>query len=188
MKNYILIFSLLVSFNVLSQEEKIKGTPVEGIISIKRNAAFENIAPNAVNYQYSSSNAKETPEGNPNGDIELDPDFDPDPNDPSGNPNPHTGSGLDVSTLVYSTDVTKGDLSVSLSGGANYNIPIISAPGINGTVPQIGLSYNSQAGNGNAGFGWNISGVSVISRIPATKYHDNTINAIDYDALDRFAF
>lgn len=84
--------------------------------------------------------------------------------------------------------VTEGQLSVSLTGGANYNIPIAVPPGINGIVPQVSLSYNSQGGNGLAGYGWNISGVSVITRIPSTKFHDNTIDAVDFNSLDRFAF
>ena len=83
--------------------------------------------------------------------------------------------------------VTEGQLSVSLSGGANYTIPIAVPPGINGVVPQISLTYNSQGVNGIAGYGWNISGVSTISRIPATKFHDNVIDAVDFNALDRFA-
>jgi RHS repeat-associated protein len=84
--------------------------------------------------------------------------------------------------------VTEGQLSVSLTGGATYAVPIEVPPGINGVVPQIGLVYNSQGGNGMAGYGWNISGVSAITRIPSTKFHDNTIDAVDFDALDRFAF
>jgi RHS repeat-associated protein len=84
--------------------------------------------------------------------------------------------------------VTEGQLSVSLTGGANYNIPIAVPPGINGIVPQVSLSYNSQGGSGLAGYGWNISGVSVITRIPSTKFHDNTIDAVDFNSLDRFAF
>ena len=83
--------------------------------------------------------------------------------------------------------ITEGQLSVSLSGGANYTIPIAVPPGINGIVPQISLVYNSQGGNGVAGFGWNIAGVSTISRIPATKFHDGIIDAVDFNALDRFA-
>ncbi|MEA1785778.1 FG-GAP-like repeat-containing protein [Arenibacter sp. GZD96] len=82
---------------------------------------------------------------------------------------------------------TAGELSVSLTGGATYNVPIKVPPGINGVVPTIAISYNSQGGNGLAGFGWNISGVSVISRIPATTYHDNNIDPVDFDNQDRFA-
>lgn len=83
--------------------------------------------------------------------------------------------------------VTEGQLSVSLSGAATYTIPIAVPSGINGIVPQISLTYNSQSGNGMAGYGWNIGGISTISRIPATKFHDNVIDAVDFNALDRFA-
>lgn len=84
--------------------------------------------------------------------------------------------------------VTEGQLSVSLTGGATYNIPVAVPPGINGIVPQISLSYNSQGGNGLAGYGWNISGISVITRIPSTRFHDDNIDAVDFDGLDRYAF
>ncbi|MGE8340708.1 MAG: FG-GAP-like repeat-containing protein, partial [Flavobacterium sp.] len=83
--------------------------------------------------------------------------------------------------------ITEGELSVSLTGAANYKIPIAVPPGINGVVPQISLAYNSQGGNGVAGYGWNISGISTISRIPSTKFHDGIIDAVDFNALDRFA-
>ena len=92
-----------------------------------------------------------------------------------------TGSSTEVG-------VTEGQLSVSLTGAANYSIPIAVPPGINGIVPQISLSYNSQGGNGLAGFGWNISGVSTITRIPSTKFHDNVIDAVNFNSSDRFAF
>jgi len=82
---------------------------------------------------------------------------------------------------------TTGDLSVSLTGGATYSVPIKVPPGINGVVPTIALSYNSQGSNGLAGFGWNVSGISVITRIPSTKFHDNNIDPVDFDNLDRFA-
>lgn len=83
--------------------------------------------------------------------------------------------------------VTEGQLSVSLRGGANYNIPIVVPSGINGVEPKISLSYNSQGGNGMVGYGWNISGVSSITRIPSTKFHDGIVDPVDFDALDRFA-
>ena len=94
---------------------------------------------------------------------------------------PPTGTSTEVG-------ITEGELSVSLSGSATYNIPLVIPPGINGVVPQLSLSYNSQGGNGLAGYGWNISGISSISKIPSTKFHDNTIDAVDFDNLDRYAF
>ncbi|MDX6188498.1 polymorphic toxin type 23 domain-containing protein [Flavobacterium sp. Fl-318] len=92
-----------------------------------------------------------------------------------------TGSSTEVG-------ITEGQLSVSLSGGANYTVPIAVPPGINGVLPQVSLVYNSQGGNGIAGYGWNISGVSAITRTSSTKYHDGTIDPVDFDILDRFAF
>jgi len=84
--------------------------------------------------------------------------------------------------------ITSGELSVSLAGSANYSIPISVPPGINGIVPQISLTYNSQSGNGNAGYGWNTAGISTITRIASTKFHDGIIDPVDFDNLDRFSF
>lgn len=50
------------------------------------------------------------------------------------------------------------------------------------------MSYNSQSGNGLAGYGWNVSGISVITRTPATKFHDDIIDGVDFDNLDKFSF
>ncbi len=83
--------------------------------------------------------------------------------------------------------ITEGQLSVSLTGGANYAIPIAVPPGINGVVPQVSLAYNSQGGNGVAGYGWNISGVSAITRIPRTQFHDGVVGGVNLDINDRFA-
>ncbi|MDO5968192.1 RHS repeat-associated core domain-containing protein [Flavivirga aquimarina] len=82
---------------------------------------------------------------------------------------------------------TTGVLSVSPTGGAKYDIPIAVPTGLNGVTPEIALSYDSQSGNGIAGYGWNISGISTISRLPATKFHDNQIDGVDFNNLDRFA-
>ncbi|TRX42156.1 RHS repeat-associated core domain-containing protein [Flavobacterium restrictum] len=83
--------------------------------------------------------------------------------------------------------ITEGQLSVSLTGGANYAIPIAVPPGINGVVPQISLAYSSQAGNGMAGYGWNTTGVSSITRIPRTTFHDTAVGGVNLDVNDRFA-
>lgn len=95
-------------------------------------------------------------------------------------PGSPTGNSLEVG-------VTKGELSVTLTGGSNYSIPISVPPGINNVAPEINLVYNSQSSNGLAGLGWNISGVSVITRVSSTMFHDGKIDAVDFDNLDRFA-
>lgn len=83
---------------------------------------------------------------------------------------------------------TAGSLDVSPTGSATYTVPIAVPPGIAGVVPQIALTYNSQAGgNGMAGYGWNISGMSAITRIPATKFHDGFVGCVKLDSNDRFA-
>ncbi|MEO6176386.1 MAG: polymorphic toxin type 50 domain-containing protein [Flavobacterium circumlabens] len=91
-----------------------------------------------------------------------------------------TGTSTEVGT-------TTGELNVSPTGGALYSIPISAPPGINGVVPRLNLTYNSQGGNGSAALGWNIGGVSAITRIPSTKFHDGTIDPVDFDGLDRYA-
>ncbi len=68
-----------------------------------------------------------------------------------------------------------GQFSVSPSGGASYSIPIECPSGINGMQPNIALVYNSQGGIGIAGWGWNISGMSSISRTGSNLYNDGKV-------------
>lgn len=83
--------------------------------------------------------------------------------------------------------ITEGQLSVSLTGAANYKIPLALPPGINNIVPQISLAYNSQGGVGLAGYGWNVMGISAITRIPSTMYHDGNVSTVDFSESDRLA-
>lgn len=76
---------------------------------------------------------------------------------------------------------------VSPSGGLTYQVPFELPSYVLGHFPNLGLTYNSQAGDGVAGYGWNISGVSSITRIAATKYHDGFIDPVDFDWNDRFS-
>ncbi|WP_410221845.1 RHS repeat-associated core domain-containing protein [Pedobacter sp.] len=82
---------------------------------------------------------------------------------------------------------TNGVLDVSQTGSATYSIPFTLPPGIGNMVPQIGLTYNSQAGNGTTGLGWNISGLSSITRIASSYFHDGKITGTNFDQNDRFA-
>lgn len=46
--------------------------------------------------------------------------------------------------------------------------------------PNLSLTYNSQAGDGIAGFGWNISGYSVISRAGRNVFHNGIATPVNY--------
>ena len=82
---------------------------------------------------------------------------------------------------------TNGVADVSQTGAATYQIPIHTPPGTNGFQPSISISYNSQAGNGVLGYGWNISGLSAISRIPKTIYHNGIAEGITLTRKDNLA-
>lgn len=156
MKNF--YFTLLfVSYSLFISAQEIGGTPVQGLIPIKR------IASSIEKPSSTTSRINEMAKILPTAAITP------------------TGNSAEVG-------ITEGQLSVSLTGGASYAIPIAVPPGINGVLPQISLTYNSQGGNGLAGYGWNISGISTISRIPSTTFHDGTIDGVDFNSLDRFAF
>ncbi len=78
-----------------------------------------------------------------------------------------------------------GSLSVD-QGVATYSIPIEVPPGTAGMAPEISLNYSSQSGNGIAGVGWSLGGLSVIHRCPQTLAQDNRIDGISFDLNDRF--
>lgn len=62
-----------------------------------------------------------------------------------------------------------GNVDISTLGGATYSIPIQIPDGIDGMQPNLSIVYNSQSGNGLLGWGWNIGGLSSITRIGHTK-------------------
>jgi len=84
--------------------------------------------------------------------------------DPDGNITDDPVEGIKVGSIP-------GQFAVSPAGAANYTIPIACPPGINGMQPNMALVYNSQGGNGIAGWGWNLSGMSMISRVPKNHYY-----------------
>ena len=73
-----------------------------------------------------------------------------------------------------------GELDVDELGAAVYSIPIMMPQGIGGMTPDLAVTYNSQAGNGLLGWGWNLTGLSSITRVGQTLYHDDNQTAVDF--------
>ncbi|WP_433901866.1 FG-GAP-like repeat-containing protein [Sphingobacterium puteale] len=96
-------------------------------------------------------------------------------------------SGLQVLATTLSPGRTEVNLDVSATGSTNFTIPFIIPPGIDGFVPELGLIYNSQSSRGTAGYGWNIFGLSSISRVGAAKYSDDRVGGVNFDLNDRFS-
>jgi RHS repeat-associated protein len=94
------------------------------------------------------------------------------------------GHSIDVAKPVGSTP---GQSSVSPTGGAIYSIPFHIPPGTNGVSPTLSLEYNSQGGPGLVGMGWNIAGVSAISRVAQNVYFDGVATPVQFDGNDRFS-
>ncbi|MCB1601079.1 MAG: VCBS repeat-containing protein [Xanthomonadales bacterium] len=89
-----------------------------------------------------------------------------------------------------------GEFRVDEAGQATYNIPIYVPPGTAGVQPKLSLVYNSGGGPGALGKGWNLSGLSVISRCRASREAGDFIvggapvdgdpNSIAFRQQDRF--
>jgi hypothetical protein len=76
-----------------------------------------------------------------------------------------------------------GTLAVSPTGASTYTVPIAMPPAVAGIAPNLSLVYNSQGGDGIAGQGWEIGGLSVIHRCPKTKAVDGANRPIMMDDL-----
>lgn len=87
----------------------------------------------------------------------------------------------------YLVGTTEGAFNVSATGGATYTIPLDLPPGVAGLQPNLSITYNSLGGPGVAGYGWNISGISAITRSPQSYYHDGQSVGVDLTSADRFS-
>ncbi len=84
-----------------------------------------------------------------------------------------------------SPGATVTNYQVNSSGAFIYDIPIIVTPGTNGMTPQMSIAYSSSGGDGILGMGFNLSGLSSISRGASTILHDNVADPVDFDDNDK---
>lgn len=90
-------------------------------------------------------------------------------------------TSIDVSRPVGKTSLGS---TVTESGGAVVNIPISTPTGVNNLQPELSVVYNSQAGDGVFGYGWNLAGLSAITRGPKRYYMDDKVEPIHMDDED----
>ncbi len=79
----------------------------------------------------------------------------------------------------------QGKFHVNNSGQARYTLPIKTPPGRGGLQPRISLAYSNQRSNGFCGIGWNLEGISVITRSKAIYAIDGFRGGVNYDKDDR---
>ncbi|MDO8929533.1 MAG: FG-GAP-like repeat-containing protein [Bacteroidota bacterium] len=91
-----------------------------------------------------------------------------------------------LNTSSYLVGATSGAFDVNPAGGASYTIPIDVLPGVNGLAPSLSLVYSSNGGQGVAGYGWQIGGISSIGRAGKNIYNDGAATGVDLTTNDRF--
>lgn len=90
-----------------------------------------------------------------------------------------------TSTTSSAVGAVTGKFSVGPAGAAHYSIPIAVAPGVNGVQPKLAIAYGSHNGQTQLGLGWGLSGLSAITRCPATVATDGYAAQVS-DQYDQF--
>lgn len=79
-----------------------------------------------------------------------------------------------------------GRFKVDERGVATYELAVLAARGSAGVTPRVSLNYSSSEGDGVAGQGWSIGGLSAITRCRQTPVQDNNSTAVSLNESDRF--
>jgi len=90
---------------------------------------------------------------------------------------------LTTTQKIYDVGTIEGTFQVSETGAATYQVDL-DMPDGGRLMPKIGINYNSQVGNGLVGYGFNITGISCITRGSKDLYHDNVQQGPKYNTSD----
>jgi len=91
-------------------------------------------------------------------------------------------------TPVQNFHDTKGNVDVDGAGQLQFSLAIALPPGIKDVAPNVSLVYSSGSLNGLAGYGWNIAGISSISRTGKNIEKDGEMKGIQMDYSDFYNF
>ncbi|NML69419.1 type IV secretion protein Rhs [Chryseobacterium sp. RP-3-3] len=83
---------------------------------------------------------------------------------------------------------TKGNIDVNGAGQLQFTLPIDLPQGVKNVSPNMSLIYLSNSGNGIAGFGWALSGVTTISRSGKNIEKDGELTSVKLDYSDYYSF
>jgi Salmonella virulence plasmid 65kDa B protein/FG-GAP-like repeat len=93
---------------------------------------------------------------------------------------------LFTSTALAQYSASPTQFDVTDAGAAKYTILLYSAPSKGNLDVKLALQYSSQAGNGAFGLGWNLTGVSSITRCPKTIAEEGVRQGVKNDSSDIF--
>ncbi len=91
--------------------------------------------------------------------------------------------GDNLATVIPTVNA---EMNVNEVGALTYMLPIEVLKGLNNFQPNLALVYSSQSGNGQAGYGWNITGTSIISRGGKSKEVDGVTIGPQFNNTDPF--
>ena len=94
---------------------------------------------------------------------------------------PQPGQPIPGASAPSGQDAFHTDL---FTGSAGYSVPIAVAPGTAGLQPKLSLAYNSNAGNGWVGRGWDLTGIGYVEQVGPTKKSVPTNTSADGCGLE----
>jgi len=101
----------------------------------------------------------------------------------------HYAQSMGMSHAINTDDYVgalPAESSVSPSGEFTYNVPITVGESTGGLKPSVSLSYSSSPRNSHVGVGFNIGGLSAITRCEKNMETDGVASSVNLDKSDMF--